>query len=715
MLLYLPILILQKKHTMKTTTCKFLLLSSIFISFFSMNGAAQEKHCGTTEATRALYEAHPELINREIDYNTAITEEINRKKMTRSPEAVYIIPIVFHVIHTNGTENITDAQILDQVAILNRDYRKLNADTSLIVAGFDTLAADIKIEFRLATIDPNGNCTNGIDRIYSHKTNNASDASKLNQWPREKYLNVWTVKTIGSAGVAGYAYYPSAVDGPGYPVDGIIILHDYIGSIGTSNASHSRALTHEIGHWMNLQHPWGNNNDPGVACGDDLVDDTPTTKGHTSCLLSDNACVPGIIENVQNYMDYSYCSVMFTLGQKARMRAALTNFVSGRSNLYINSNLIATGTDAGSHPVCTPRPDFYANRYSVCPGGTVTFTKNIMDGTATTWSWSFPGGSPATSSAAAPTVTYNTPGSYDVTLTGTNTAGTGTITKNMEISVSDAYAMVIPGLTTENFDNSSLYYSRWHSDDMDANSRTWWLTNTASYSSNQSMVMNAYYNYAFDVDVLYSPSYDLSFVSGASLSFRCAAATKGTTAADINDVLKIFASKDCGATWLQIKSLTGPALINNGYHPEEFVPNTASQWALISTTIPTAYVTGNTRFKFEYTSGNEANNIYIDDVNISGALGVQNNAIDETSVSLYPNPSSQSTTLSYHLNAKANTKIEMIDVLGKKIMEVINANQTEGDYTIQLSKQDLHLFNGIYFVKLSVDNNTITKKLIITE
>ena len=83
---------------MKTTTCKFLLLSSIFISFFSMNGAAQEKHCGTTEATRALYEAHPELINKEIDYNTAITEEINRKKMTRSPEAVYIIPIVFHVI-----------------------------------------------------------------------------------------------------------------------------------------------------------------------------------------------------------------------------------------------------------------------------------------------------------------------------------------------------------------------------------------------------------------------------------------------------------------------------------------------------------------------------------------------------------------------------------------------------------------------------------------
>ena len=183
----------------------------------------------------------------------------------------------------------------------------------------------------------------------------------------------------------------------------------------------------------------------------------------------------------------------------------------------------------------------------------------------------------------------------------------------------------------------------------------------------------------------------------------------------MNDRLRVYVSKDCGATWVTIFNKTGPTLINNGYHPEEFVPNSASQWALQTANILPLYVTANTRFKFEYTSGNAGNDIYIDDVNISGVQGVDNSTLDENNVALYPNPTNQSTTLAYHLNAKANTKIELIDVLGKKIMEINNPNQPDGDYTIQISKQDLHLFNGIYFVKISVDNNSFTKKLIITE
>ena len=94
----------------------------------------------------------------------------------------------------------------------------------------NTLAADIRIEFRLAQIDPNGNCTNGIDRIYSSLTHAGSDQSKLNQWPRDKYLNVWTVSTIGMSGVAGYAYFPSATNSYLYIYDGIIILSNFISS-----------------------------------------------------------------------------------------------------------------------------------------------------------------------------------------------------------------------------------------------------------------------------------------------------------------------------------------------------------------------------------------------------------------------------------------------------------------------------------------------------
>ncbi|MCE9539544.1 MAG: hypothetical protein K8R85_10030, partial [Bacteroidetes bacterium] len=252
---------------MKKKLYKYIFVSTLIFAQTKIVFAQNRKHCGTTEATHVLHTAHPELLEKEKNYNKDLAQQIQHKqqqKALQATEPIYTIPIVFHVIHTFGSENISDAQIIDQVNILNRDYAKLNADTSNIVGNtpFDSLAANIKIRFRLARLDPDGNCTNGIERIYSHKTNNADDNSKLHQWPRDHYLNVWTVKTIGDDGVAGYAYFPSDVDGITQYRDGVLILSQYIGSIGTGTAYTSRALTHEIGHWMSLYHPWGGTNSP---------------------------------------------------------------------------------------------------------------------------------------------------------------------------------------------------------------------------------------------------------------------------------------------------------------------------------------------------------------------------------------------------------------------------------------------------------------------
>ncbi|MGZ4117299.1 MAG: M43 family zinc metalloprotease, partial [Bacteroidia bacterium] len=287
-------------------------------------------NCGTSEAINRSLAAHPELVTdflKEQSRLEALDKEAaangykdNTDKSAMALPAIAIIPIVFHVLHVGGTENISDAQIIDEVRILNNDYNKLNADTSAVISTFKPVVANCGIQFRLAQKDPSGNCTNGIDRIYSTLTNSADDGSKLNDWPHNKYLNVWVVKTIGTAGVAGYAYLPGTTSSAN---DGVLILSTYIGSIGTGNPSTSRALTHEIGHFLNLNHTWGGTNNPGVACGDDAVTDTPITKGHTSCPLSDAVCTSGVIENVQNYMEYSYCSNMFTNGQKTRMRNAL--------------------------------------------------------------------------------------------------------------------------------------------------------------------------------------------------------------------------------------------------------------------------------------------------------------------------------------------------------------------------------------------------------
>ena len=161
---------------------------------------------------------------------------------------------MFHILHLGGPENISDAQVLDALYVLNRDFRKQNPDTNTIVNDFKALAADANLEFRLATKDEFGNCTNGITRHYDARTNWDTDMSNyFTTWNPTKYLNIYVVNNI-TIGAAGYTYLPGSA--PGY-MDAIVMRHDYVGTMGTGSLYTSRALTHEVGHWFNLQHVWG--------------------------------------------------------------------------------------------------------------------------------------------------------------------------------------------------------------------------------------------------------------------------------------------------------------------------------------------------------------------------------------------------------------------------------------------------------------------------
>ncbi|MBL4755085.1 MAG: hypothetical protein JKY52_16000, partial [Flavobacteriales bacterium] len=141
--------------------------------------------------------------------------------------------------------------------VLNEDFRLWNSDTAEVTQAFQPVLGKAMIEFRLAQIDPFGNPTIGIDRIVSTETNVGDDGSKLNPWPRSKYLNIWVVRTIPNA--AAYAYLPSSV-APGFNslIDGIITRYTVVGK-------GERTLTHEVGHWINLMHVWGPGNNAGEA------------------------------------------------------------------------------------------------------------------------------------------------------------------------------------------------------------------------------------------------------------------------------------------------------------------------------------------------------------------------------------------------------------------------------------------------------------------
>jgi PKD repeat protein len=249
------------------------------------------QRCGSDEMNRAAFQAHPDLAAKR-----ALLEQMTKDYLATHPgeaksgEYDYIVPMVFHIVHLYGEENISDAQVYDQMRILNEDFQKRNSDTTDVVEAFQDLIGDARIEFRLATKDMLGNCSNGIERHASIETFVGDDGSKLAAWARNRVLNIWVVSSM-RPGVAGYAFYPSAVDNPlTARRDGIAVLHDFVGKIGTASNSDGRTLTHEVGHWINLAHTWGDTNDPTVECGDDGVEDTPDTEGHESCNLFSTAC-----------------------------------------------------------------------------------------------------------------------------------------------------------------------------------------------------------------------------------------------------------------------------------------------------------------------------------------------------------------------------------------------------------------------------------------
>ncbi len=678
--------------------------------FITLTAYGQEHRCGSDHMHYLLQQRDPNYLGRKAAHEADLARYLEEMAGHRS-DVVYTIPVVFHIIHNNGEENISDAAILEAVQILNRDFRKTNADTSLIVSSFQSIAADTRIEFRLAKIDPFGNCTNGIDRIQSLETYIGDDGAKLNPWPRHKYLNIWVVNNMAN-GVAGYAYYPEATQGFAMAaVDGIILRYDYFGTQAPSTASRSRALTHEVGHYLNLAHPWGDTNNPGVSCGDDWVDDTPVTKGFTDCDLNTDECTPGVIENAQNYMDYSYCSVMFTAGQRERMRATLVSNVAFRNNLWSESNLIATGIIDNAEVQCAPRSDFYADKTMICIGNTTTLHSNIHNAPADTYLWDVDGGNASSLTSATTQVTWDTPGWKTISLTVSNNAGSDTYTAYQSVYVSPSWS-IVSGLYQEDFEqpetaNDFIVFN------YNNNATDWHRIEGAGYNSNHCMVLDNFNNEPTitddnddDVDALITPSMDLSMLTDGQLTFRYAMATGSTLQSEITDRLLIYSSKDCGKTWTLRKTIDELELITAGVWSSAFVPTQTSEWAEGVYNIPSTLEDDNVRFKFEFESGSFANNLYIDNINISGTVGITTTHASNQ-VKVYPNPAQEVLVVEWAPTERTNTLICMHDIAGQEVRQL----RIDQAHRIELNVHDLA--PGLYFVTVHNGQGRMQCKILV--
>ncbi len=373
------------------------------------------------------------------DFEESIQKRMNEikeraKSSGRVNAGIITLPIVVHVVHNGepiGTgTNLSKAQIQSQIDVLNEDFRKMSG-----TPGYNNspVGADIEIEFCLSLLDQNGKTLTepGIHRYNGNKnswTREEIEGSLKSStiWNANLFYNIWTVKFGGtSANLLGYAQFPDQSglaglneSGGSALTDGVVIQYSSFGSVdkGTfpvmqAPYNKGRTLSHETGHWLGLRHIWGDGN-----CADDFVSDTPPAASESrGCMVGRFSC--GSTNMVENYMDYSNdaCMNIFTLGQKTRIQAVIE--LSPRRNSLTTANL------CGSIITAAPTPNFGTeNLKCVLLGSKVGFT-DLSTNFPSEWNWTFEGGNPNTSTERNPKISYNTAGSFKVSLWAKNSIG----------------------------------------------------------------------------------------------------------------------------------------------------------------------------------------------------------------------------------------------------------------------------------------------------
>lgn len=736
-----------------------LLVALGFSTLFSF----AQNHCETDAVYNQAVRKYPVI--KDVEKQLAQQMEnyiktLSKKQFAKTTaDTILYVPIVFHVIHTYGSEYVTDNEIYKCVSDINLMYNKQNSDTTAVIAPFKKWIGKANIKFVFPTKDPQGNPTNGITRRFSYMATNAGDLAKFDQWAPDSYMNVWIVNKFSSdhASAAAYAYKPATAAIPYFAFyDGVITVASYLNTDNT--------ISHELGHELNLDHTFGNTNGNGTqsgiwftnTCGDDGVDDTPPTKGYntTGCIpgaLYDTTCATGykvvyvrpstgaldsLVDypdtcNSQNVMDYTYCSKMFTIGQTVRMRAALNSPTAGRNNLISSTNLSKTGA-LSPRVDLKPVADFSPSTYFVCKTGaplgtSVTFRDRSWRDTVTGWSWNFSNGaSVATATTSTVANTFSQNGWVTASLVASSNAGADTITKK-QIYVADpagnqaiGYFQEFSGADVAQYPMFNYFNNEWK-----------WELADVGYYDNKCI---RYHNYDTrsgtaglalntpegDYDDFYTTAFDLSSTpvgSPLNLNFFSSGAFRSANFDDMNDTLEIAYTATCGTNYTTIKKISKADIATVGTRSEFFVPQWQGDWKLNSIDLGTLRNTS-VFFRFRYRPGvfssfdfGSGNNFYIDRIYVSNMpLGVNTVELKEKGMTISPNPTTGNSFISIDGVTNQEVGIQILDVTGKL---VYTAREFVFDATTKVQiPADAIATKGMYIVHVLTNEKTLVQKLI---
>lgn len=672
----------------------------LFLSALYSNTYAQEEFefCGferyLQKNSHQVYQVNETI----LDY---LNNSITLKHLQQ--DSLFTIPVVVHVIHNNGSENITNEQIESQIRILNEDFRKI-AETNGDGTGVDT-----KIQFCLAKKNPEGMCSDGIVRIQSVLTNHDSYErpilSQLSSWDANHYLNIYIVKTIDGGSVLGYASFP------GGPVDqdGLVVVYNAFGDTLSVTPPYNlgRTATHEISHWFGLYHTFNNGCGTDTCTDGDYVCDTPpVATANSGCPVNANSCsndFPDVDDQVENYMDYTSdaCKNKFTAGQRDRMHATLNSL---RFDIWQDSNLIATACDSSyTDTSCMAVADFVTLQPQVCEGNSVLFYNKSLNN-CTSFQWSFPGGDPSTSSDVNPTVTYNAVGSFEVTLIATNAIGTDTLILSNYISViNPPVGIALPfqegfelpsfppaGITIENPDNGIT----WERDTLAVHPE-----GLASAKINNLIQTN----YG-QTDAMVLPNFDLTSFNGIpNLTFKWAYAKSDAL---YSDQLLVLISIDCGVNFTQIFSKSGSALATGPTQTDPYIPDSNTAWKSTSISLANYASSTNAIIKImNVTDG--GNNLYIDDIGIGINTGIPVIPVAQE-ITVFPNPAAEFVIITIQpVTATRDLEISIENAIGNTVLKM-----TSFDHSSEINIPVGDLSAGVYLIRIFDGKKCYTEKLI---
>lgn len=636
----------MKNNFLPTFLFCFILVTSF--SLLSYSNAFSQRTCQTSETEHYLNnkdkvagsEAFENKLKKYIIEQKEIAKNTPSHYKTQKTEAIYKIPIIVHVIH-NGEPigegaNISAAQIYGQIEVLNEDFNFTNSDKDETLDIFKNVAANPSIEFVPATIDPEGRplAEAGIHRAKGcfttwSKPAFETQAKPTTVWNPNQYFNIW----VANYSDLGYGQFPTLSNLEGIEnengasiTDGIVIRTKNFGSIEKtpnipiliegSPFNQGRTVTHEVGHFFGLLHTWGSET---LSCAsDDFCEDTPnTSKRQSGCNLNEPACKTGEIIMSQNFMDYTDdgCMTLFTKDQVARMQAVLE--ISPRRKELLVSKV----ADPLQNRLFSL---FEPSKQKVMKNGKIKFTNQSLatgNKQINNYQWTFMGGTPSTSTAQNPTITYSQIGNFTATLKIIANDGTEA-TRSIQIEVIDDNFTAL-NETLLDFEDRNLQKEGWTIEKTDI--VNWRIFSEGAYSASNFSVYVPNKDYR-------SCETELAFISPFirtptnrifEVGFDVAYAYNEST---LSDSLQVSYATDGGDKFSTLWKQGGQELQTAISRTTSFTP-LPSEWNSYQFYVEVEEASRFIQVKFENIGANN-NNLYLDNLRIRQATDLQSPIVD---------------------------------------------------------------------------------------